>query len=96
MIDFPVPTFVSRSFSAPVMMIRTSPFASAGYIVMYWLFDTGVPASSKLDTRPARKWNDCWLSVIAILVGLPLAAESAAGKTSSAIAEPLAASSKKT
>ena len=62
---------------------------------MYWLFDTGVAANSKLHTRPARKWKDCCSSVIAILVGLPSAAESVAGKTSSAIAEPLAASSKK-
>ena len=79
MIDFPVPTFVSCSFTAPLMRCRTSPFASAGYVVRYWLFDTGVASNSKLHTRPARKWADCCSSVIAILVGLPFAAESVVG-----------------
>src|SRR5215831_12288085 len=99
MIDFPVETFVNSSFRLPVMRSRTSPFASAGYVLMYWLFDTGEPASSKLHAEKAAgkagKSNDCAPSVIATLVGLPSAAESVAGKTSSAIAEPPAASSRK-
>src|SRR5436190_4326432 len=94
-IDFPVSTFVTCSFRTPSTSTRTSPFASGGYVLMDWLFSTGVPASRKAHTRPARNWKDCWSSVTATIVGLPSAADSAVGLTSTASAETLVANSKK-